>query len=88
MLCVVCLLSCGRTHAQTDPHPRSHSAPPRTGEGQASGSFHEANGDAEDESGTHLGHMGSEGDLRRAIRLAVAEFITADMVDAAHLGLP
>ena len=56
--------------------------------GRTSGSFHEANGDAEDESGTHLGHMGSEGDLRRAIRLAVAEFITADMVDAAHLGLP
>ena len=84
----VCLLSCGRAHAQTDPHPRSHSAPPSTGEGQASGSSHEASGDAEDESGTHLGHMGSEGDLRRAIRLALAEFITADMVDAAHLGLP
>jgi hypothetical protein len=73
---------------QTGKHPRSHSAPPSTGEGQASGSFHEASGDAEDESGTHLGHMGSEGDLRRAIRLAVAVFITADMGDAAHLGLP
>ena len=64
---------------RTGKHPRSHSAPPSTGEGQASRSFHEASGDAEDESGTHLGHMGSEGDLRRAIRRAVVEFCTADI---------
>ena len=64
---------------RTGKHRHSHSAPPSTGEGRASGSFHDASGDAEDESGTDLGHSRSEGDLRRAIRQAVAEFITADI---------
>ena len=62
---------------RTGKHRRSHSAPPSTGEGRASGSFHDASGDAEDESGTGLGHIRSEGDLRGAIRQAVAEFINA-----------
>ena len=75
---------------RTGKHRRSHSAPPSTGECRASGSFHDASGDAEDyvaqpealdESGTDLGHSRSEGDLRRAIRLAVAEFCTADILD-------
>ena len=68
---------------RTGMHRRSHSAPPSTGGGRASGSFHDASGDAEDyvaqpealdESGTDLGHSRSEGELRRAIRQAVVDF--------------
>ena len=73
---------------RTGKHRQSHSAPPSTGGGRASGSFHDASGDAEDyvaqpealdESGTDLGHSRSEGDLRRASRGAVVVFCTADI---------